>query len=279
MKFFAFLFLSFVTVPSSAQQEKIAALPPELREISGLERLNDSTFAAINDGGNAPRVYLINQQGVLLKSVSVSNATNADWEDLTLDTEEQYLYIGDFGNNLNQRRNLCFYRITVTDLITDTAVAATKIPFSYPDQQLFPPPKNNLLYDCEATVFYKGYLYLFGKANDKPYSGQSRVYRLSPSGGTAEYVTTFTPGKQGYFQNSITAADYLDGRFYLSSYSNIYICTFNNGHFEPVHSERYNRLTQKESLVALDAKTLLVADEKSPLFIGQNLYKIQLTHD
>lgn len=278
MKSLAFLF-SFVAFWSSGQQQKLASLPSELTEISGLERLNDSLLIAINDGGNSPTLFLIDMHGKLVKSVHVSNATNVDWEDLTLDSKGQYLYIADVGNNLNQRRDLCFYKIDVRLLLLADSIPAERIPFSYSNQLLFPPEKNKLLFDCEATAFYNGQLYLFGKANDKPYTGTCMVYRLDPSGGVAEKVTEIYPGKSGYFQNSITAADFFQGRFYLSSYSYIYVYVLKNESFELEHSERFNRLTQKESLVVIDQRTLVVADEKSPLFIGQNLYKIQLKND
>lgn len=278
MKFLSLLF-SFIVFWSVAQQQKLASLPSELTEISGLEHLNDSLLIAINDGGNSPTLYLIDLQGNLVKSIHVSNASNVDWEDLALDSEGQHLYIADVGNNLNQRRDLCFYKIDAHQLLISDSIPAERIAFSYSDQQLFPPQKNNLLFDCEATVFYNGQLYLFGKANDQPYTGTCTVYRLDPSGGVAEKVTRFCPGKNGYFQNSITAADFFQGRFYLSSYSYIYVYTLKNGSFELNHTERFNRLTQKESLVVIDQNLLVVADEKSPLFIGQNLYKIRLNDD
>lgn len=272
-------FLLFGPCVTLGQQKKLAALPTELREISGLERLNDSLFIAINDGGNSPSLFLINQGGKLVKTIPVSNATNVDWEDLAIDHEQGILYIGDFGNNLNQRQNLCFYRVSLSDLGNQDSVQASKINFSYPDQKQFPPDRNNQLFDCEACVVIEGQLYVFCKANDKPYSGQCNVYRIPAEGGVAEEVDVLVPGKQGYFQNSVTAADFLNDRLYLCTYSNIYIYAYNGGAFTLQHTEKFNRLTQKESLVALDAKTLLVADEKSPLFIGQHLYKIHLKYD
>ena len=50
-----------------------------------------------------------------IKKVVVVNAENNDWEDLTAD-DKGNLYIGDFGNNHNKRKNLSILKIKSKDL-------------------------------------------------------------------------------------------------------------------------------------------------------------------
>ena len=64
------------------------------------------------DGGNTTWLYLVTPQGDLLRTHPVRGATNVDWEDLAQDRQRGHLYIGDFGNNTNKRRDLRIYRLS-----------------------------------------------------------------------------------------------------------------------------------------------------------------------
>ncbi|HCA83793.1 MAG TPA: hypothetical protein DEP18_08390, partial [Flavobacteriales bacterium] len=51
-------------------------------------------------------------------------------------------------------------------------------------------------------------LYLFSKDNSKPYSGYTKLYRLSDQPGerTAELLDSMLLGKGGYLEHSVTGA-------------------------------------------------------------------------
>lgn len=113
------------------------------------------------DGGNTAALYKVTPQGDLLQTLDLAPLTNIDWEDLARDDEGR-LYIGDFGNNQNKRRNLCIYRLSGPGLRqTDT------IRFRYPDQRAFPPRKAARNFDCEAFFYRQDSLYLFTKNRGK----------------------------------------------------------------------------------------------------------------
>ncbi len=76
-----------------------------LEEASGLvaSRINKGLFWVINDSGNEPKLFLINEQGALIHSYHIAESTNTDWEDMAIYTHpvtgESTIYIGDIGDN------------------------------------------------------------------------------------------------------------------------------------------------------------------------------------
>jgi hypothetical protein len=77
----------------------------ELAEVSGLvnSRANPGMYWAINDSGNFPKLYLIDREGKLVHSYWIDGATNFDWEDIAIytdqETEKSRIYIADIGDN------------------------------------------------------------------------------------------------------------------------------------------------------------------------------------
>jgi len=63
----------------------------------------------IEDNGNSDNIYKTDFEGNIIQQFDVKNAKNTDWEDLCKDNSEN-LYIGDFGNNANDRKNLVIYK-------------------------------------------------------------------------------------------------------------------------------------------------------------------------
>ena len=142
---------------------KLRTLPSVLDESSGLI-LYDSLGWSFNDSGNDPVLYGFDlQTGNIVRQVNVEKAVNTDWEDITQD--DGYIYIGNFGNNDGDRRDLKIYIINKNEL-TDSAVSyvpCDSISFTYSDQVNFEPANYDNSYDCEAFVAYKDSLYLFSK--------------------------------------------------------------------------------------------------------------------
>lgn len=141
---------------------KTALSSPLLNESSGLCFINGSLWT-FNDSGNSNDIYRIDTASTTVyQTVKISNATNVDWEDMT--SSSDYVFVGDFGNNDGERKNLKIYRILKSDLTpTATSVAASIINFSFSDQTTFTPLPNNHNFDCEAMIFLNDSIHLFSK--------------------------------------------------------------------------------------------------------------------
>jgi hypothetical protein len=134
----------------------------------------DRGLWTMNDGGNPPFLFKIDtSSGKILRRVFVIKALNNDWEALTQD--DNWVYIGDFGNNFGSRRDLKILRIPKKELEKDT-VMAEAIQFSYSNQKDFRLPMNGHNFDCEAFCVAGDSLFLFTKnwVDHKTY-----VYSLS----------------------------------------------------------------------------------------------------
>lgn len=117
----------------------------------------------LNDSGNTPELFRLDSTtGRVVQQVRLTNVANVDWEDLTADA--RYVYVGDFGNNTGNRRDLRILRVAQADLgPAATTATAEEINFSYPDQTDFTPRTNQHNYDCEAFFFANDSLHLFTK--------------------------------------------------------------------------------------------------------------------
>lgn len=250
-------------------------LPLELREISGLEQLDSEHFVAINDGGNQAEIFVIDKEGKLLKTVRVLGAENEDWEDLASDGT--FLYIGDFGNNLNKRRNLCVYKVALKNIRENKEVEAEKIAFSYADQQDFPPGPDTRRYDAEGFAYHAGKLWIFTKINDEPWTGKAQVYELPTEPGS--YSLTMTRslfvGDGGWWTDAITGVDEHNGTFYVSTYNRTVLYKFIDGQAVCMGNYNYPESTQKESILVQGAY-IWVADEYQSFLGGGRMYKIPL---
>lgn len=131
---------------------EIVELPAEIKETSGLLFYNDILITH-NDSGNAPKLYEIDKNtGTVIRVVSIKNAINKDWEDITQD--DDYIYIGDIGNNNGDREDLNILKISKQAYNSSNEVEAERINFRYADQESFLTTTNSD-YDAEA-IFSKG---------------------------------------------------------------------------------------------------------------------------
>lgn len=141
---------------------KFTNLPASLAEMSGL-LLIDNFLYSINDGGNQNLIQKIDtSSGQIILQIPVIGMANNDWEALAMD--DQFVYIGDFGNNDGTRTNLRVIRILKSALIAATAsgVQGDVIQFSYPDQRSFVSSTSHN-FDCEAFIADGDSLQLFSK--------------------------------------------------------------------------------------------------------------------
>ena len=179
-------------------------LPTLLNESSGLVYTNHQLWT-LNDGGNPPSIYRLDTAtGKVLQEVRISNAVNADWEDMAAD--DQYIYIGDFGNNANgNRTDLKILRISKSLIGSDSLLLleAEIIAFTYPDQIIENPVTtgpNATAFDCEAFLVKNGMIHLFTK---DWIQGHTKHYTLPATPGTR--VATLR--EEFNVQGLITGAD------------------------------------------------------------------------
>lgn len=253
-------------------------LPKDLKEVSGTEIVKNSKFIwMINDGGNKPMLFGVSKKGNIKKEIYIK-AKNNDWEDLASD-EEGTIYIGDFGNNLNKRKNLSILIVKNNELDEKNA-EIDRIEFQYPNQLKFPPKKKKMYFDAEAFFYFKNHVYIFTKSRVKGKFGKTTLYKIPAKKGkhVAEIV--------GKFENCndiecwITSADISkDGKkvALLSPKSVLIFSDFKNDNFfsGKVKKIELDYYSQKEGITFKDNNTLLITDEKAHN-AGGNLYELHL---
>ena len=151
---FAYLFLWVLSSSSAGAQiqniQQKFVLPAALSESSGLIFFNNHLISH-NDSGNDNQLFEIDTlTGEIERVVTIINASNKDWEDITQDDEA--IYIGDFGNNNGSRTDLKIYKILKADYLASDTVTAESIDFSYADQNDFRSRPNNTPWDAEAMI-------------------------------------------------------------------------------------------------------------------------------
>lgn len=114
---------------------KVTSLGQEVAETSGLLNVDGRIFTH-NDSGNKAELYELDTvSGAVKRKIVVTNASNNDWEDLSSD--DHFIYIGDFGNNRGDRKNLRIYRVSREQLLSSENIQADTINFIYDDQKTF----------------------------------------------------------------------------------------------------------------------------------------------
>jgi hypothetical protein len=174
------IFIYFLLSCNFLFSQKIK-LPIELIEVSGLYAAGKDSLWWLNDSGNTADLFLTNRRGTLLNRVGVPSTENRDWESLAAD-RDGHIYIGDFGNNRNNRKDLRIYRFNLSTQQVDT------ISFSYPDQQLFPPSKEQANFNMEGFFWYRDSLHLFSKNRVGRGGKYTKHYSLPDTPGHYEAV-------------------------------------------------------------------------------------------
>jgi len=185
-------------------------LSEDLSETSGLICWNGYLWTHNDNTDN--NIYCIDTlNGSVIKSYHLAMVQNIDWEEISQD--ENYVYIGDFGNNSGSRQNLKIIRIDKESLIKEMPMVDS-IMFSYSDQTDFTPAVNNTDFDCEAFIVTNDSIYLFTK---QWISKKTGLYVLPKNPGE------FTAELRGNLDVNglITGAVFLEGQglVVLSGYS------------------------------------------------------------
>jgi len=247
-----------------------------LKEVSGLKYINGSLWA-LEDSGNKSSIYKLSPTGKTEQEVKITNVKNNDWEDIAADKQGN-IYIGDFGNNDNDRKNLAIYKLNADDLSTVSSV----ISFYYPEQKQFPPKKSNLIFDVEAFIEHNGSFYLFTKNRSKGFNGDVQVYKApNKTGNHAAQLLGTIATCDNFRKCAITGADISpDGKkVVLLSGGKIWVLTnFGTENFVGATMQEYelNHISQKEGICFKDNDILLIADEKDKKE-GGKLYEVALS--
>jgi len=200
-----------------------------INEASGLaaSRKNSGVLWTHNDSGDSPRIFAMNINGAHLVVLNLQNAENYDWEDIAVGPGpvegEQYLYIGDIGDNSSVRSSISVYRFQ--EPLVDQNQPAVTMDITNVDQLIMQYPDNQA-YDAETLLLdpVSGDILIVTKNK----SGDSKVFR-NPSPHAADTLVTLVEasaiGLGSSVLYSITGGDIsADGEMIiLRSYSNAVI--------------------------------------------------------
>lgn len=274
-------FISCASTSSDAITE-LFELPKKIKESSAVEVTEKSNLIwTLEDSGNKPQLFALNKNGELEHTLKITNVKNTDWEDLTSDKEGN-LYIGDFGNNDNERKDLSIYKINSGDLSQKEATVAGTISFYFPEQRAFPPKKSERFYDVESFFLFENNFYLFTKNRSSKFDGTTLLYQVPNKSGhhPAKLLDSFKTC-DNFNHCAVTSADISpDGKkVVLLSSDKVWIFTnftshnFLSGKVEQIDLKSF---TQKEGVCFVGNDKLYITDEKDKK-TGGKLYQLILS--
>lgn len=130
------------TLPFGSREKAGSLDHKEIDEASGLVASIrfPGYFWTHNDSGDDPRLFLIHESGKTVAQVSISEAINRDWEDISIiydsETQKSTLVIADIGDNRAQYNHVTLYMIEepLYQITGDTVLAVSeKKILTYPD--------------------------------------------------------------------------------------------------------------------------------------------------
>ena len=256
---------------------------PAVTESSGLvaSRRTPGLLWTHNDSGDAPFTYCLDLQGRSCGTWRVTGADAFDWEDMAAGpgprAGESYLYLGDIGDNIDQRSEIVVYRIPEPVAGAGAPVPTTASPAaSAPAEALrlrYPDGPHN----AEALLVHPttGDLYLISKDRQAP-----RVYKApAPAEGSGPVRMTHVGTLRLGPADEITGGDISpDGRHLaLSTYSQGYelelpagATSFDDIWSQPAAPVALGPRPQGEAIAyRLDGRALLTTSEVAPSELQQ----------
>jgi hypothetical protein len=260
----------------------VSLLPSVLKESSGIVVSSSNRIWSHNDSGNSNQLFLTDSTGNLLRTLTISNAQNVDWEDVCADPQGR-IYINDAGNNNNNRTNLCIYRISDPNDIEGNTVNADVINFTLEDQTEFPPPSTDRNYDIEAIAWKSDSIYMFTKDRSIPLTGFTKMYSIpaTPGNHVAKLIDSYQIDGD-VNESRVTAADinHLTGELVLLTRTRI--ISFkdypNNLFFKGdiIDYKFTSAIGQAEAIGFIDYQNLFITEEGSGN-TGGKLYRVNLS--
>lgn len=256
----------------------IEELASEVAETSGLIWFRNAVWTH-NDSGGEPAIYRLDEtSGEVTQKILLRGAINFDYEDITQD--ENYIYVGDFGNNYGTREDLTIYKILKSEIPEEgnSEVNTEKITFAYQDQVNFEKQNRSNNYDCESVASMGNFLYIFTK---NWVDQETNCYKIPKQAG--HYVLKIH--NQFNVRGLLTGADYneKENMLALVGYENFVpfvwiIWDFKNDEFFSGNKKRVDfahiQGAQTESIYFKDKDHLLMSCEDS--FISPRLYQLDL---
>jgi hypothetical protein len=220
-----------------------------ITEASGIvaARRTPGAFWVHNDSGSAPELFCVDERARTCGAVTISAAHAFDWEDIAAGPDGA-LYVGDIGDNLEDRPSVLVYVVRERTAPGAKAVeawpVARRLEFTYPTGPL----------DAEALSVHprSGAVYVITK--DSP----AVVLRGPPNGGVMEVVGALRlPG----LLSLPTGADISpDGR-------RVVVATYDDAfEFSLPHDRRFDAIWKTEPR----AVTLPLASQREAIAYGAN---------
>ncbi|WP_374329509.1 hypothetical protein [Soonwooa sp.] len=269
--------------PTDSKLEVLTTLPKFIKEASAAEVTSASPDLVwtIEDQKNDNILFGFTKNGELKKEIRINNVKNNDWEDLTAD-DAGNIYIGDFGNNDNERQNLAIYKINASDLAKDQADASEIVEFYYPEQTEFPAKKKDRIYDSESFFIFNNKFYLFTKNRSSKFDGTTSLYRVDNKPGQrlpAKKISSFVTC-DNFNHCAVTSAAMSPDKKKVAILSSDKVWIFTDFKGDDFFSGKsqmieLDHFTQKEGLTFESNDSLLITDEAAKK--GKSfLYRLQL---
>ena len=263
----------YTVVEFPAIPAKYCDLEEGMKETSGII-YSDGSVWTINDSGGEPEIYKIDKTtGTVVQKVIILNGSNRDWEDITQD--DDFIYVGDFGNNDGNRSDLKIYKVAKSEITgkKKMEVKAEIIEFSYKDQQSLIENNRNHNFDCESMISFGDSLIIFSK---NWADGKTRLYIMPKIPGQYQLDPIDTFDADGL----VTGADYNKNsqKLVLIGYKDrlpfiYYFIIFNGRKFESDRVYRFNlnkmKGSQTEGIAWLNDETIIFSTEQTKSFSQQ----------
>ena len=236
-----------------------------LKEVSAAESIPQSNLIwTIQDSGNDSELLGLNDKGEIIKTITIDNVSNIDWEDLTSD-QDGNLYIGDFGNNNKKRKIFRILKINAEDLNSTNATA---------DIIEFTLPKKQSSKDFEGFFLLDDSFYIFSKETKKFF-----VIKVPNTTGRHEAIMHLDFNLDGK-DNKITAADISDdGKIIvLLNHDKLWkLSDFKEDDFFSGKIEElpFEHSSQKEGICFKTNSKVIITDERNGT-TGGNIYSFNL---
>jgi hypothetical protein len=263
----------YTIVEFPAIPAKFCDLEEDMKETSGIIYYGGSVWT-INDSGGEPEIYKIDKAtGTVIQKVIILNGSNRDWEDITQD--DDFIYVGDFGNNDGNRSDLKIYKFAKSEITAKKKVElnAEIIDLSYSDQKSFSESKHHHNFDCESMISFGDSLIIFSK---NWADGKTRMYKMPKIPGQYQLDPLDTFDADGL----VTGADYNKDskKLVLIGYKDrlpfiYYFSNFNGRKFESDQVYRFNlnkmKDSQTEGIAWLNDETIIFSTEQTKSFSQQ----------
>jgi hypothetical protein len=153
----------------------------EINESSGLvqSRCQSDVFWTHNDSGDKEFVYAINEKGEKLGTWKVENAKSLDWEDIAIFKDKSgkcFLYIGDIGNNDENKSQLTIYKVAEPQITANDKNSSKQNPLSTEPAETINFSYPNGKHNAETLLVHPttGEIYVLTKHPSKP----SEVFKI-----------------------------------------------------------------------------------------------------